>query len=166
MPFGIFIFYLFAWDYLIFWVNIVQDGVVDNFDLTIYNRFLGFFKIFTSPGLIRPLFSNEYFEYSLTSVSSMIWIGQLINYLVIVRLLEIKSIIDLIRNHYHFAIYTSLPMVIYAIAYGGSVEFRIKATVLIPLFAILAQVKLSKKFLERYVLGFVFIVLVSSLMSI
>lgn len=166
LPLVILLFYVFAWDYLIFWVDIVNEGVVDNFDLSFTNRLLGFFKIFTSPGLIRPLFPNEYFEYSLTSVTVMIWIGQLINYSVLVRFLKIKEVMAVIRNHYHLAIYISLPLFIYAIAYGGSVEFRIKATVLIPMFALLSIVGFSKMNLGRYVLAYVVVVLVSSLMSV
>jgi hypothetical protein len=166
LPVGIIAFYQFAWDYLLFWTSIVQDGVVEGFDLSYSNRLLGLFKLFTSPGLIRPLFPREYFLYSLCSVSVMVWFGQIVNYLALIRFFHFKAVIRIIKNHYHFAFYTCLPVVIYAIAYGGSVEFRIKATVLIPLFALLAKVELEKRHIVGYISTFILIVIVSSLMSV
>jgi len=155
-------------DYVSIWFETTKDGINEGeFNLSLSERLKGPLKILVSPGIPRLLFSEIYFKYSMGTVSLFLLIGLLINY-VILSNIQIKKILKEFFQNFNLFLLFITPVLIYSFAYSGSVEFRIKATILIPLFfLIISSMDNYPSLLRKSNLPYlIFIIFVSTLFSL
>jgi hypothetical protein len=155
-------------DYISIWFEITKDGINEGeFSLSLSERLKGPLKILVSPGIPRLLFPELYFKYSMATVSLYLLIGILINY-VILSNIQIKKILKEFFQNFNLFLLFIIPLLIYSFAYSGSVEFRIKAIILIPLFfLIISSIDNYPSLLRKSNLPYlIFIIFVSTLFSL
>ena len=96
---------------------------------------------------------------------SSVGIGLLLNYFVIATF-SFKRFVYRIKNNRNSSmlfLYVISGIFVYTFAYAGSVEFRIKSSILLPLFYILASAKVWKtKNLSLVLLKYFIIIVVFS----
>lgn len=155
-------------DYISIWFEITKDGINEGeFNLSLSERLKGPLKILVSPGIPRLLYPEIYFKYSMGTVNLFLLIGILINY-VILSNIQIKKISKSFFQNFNLFLLFFMPLLIYSFAYTGSVEFRIKSTILIPLFfLIISSMDNYPSFLRKSNFPFlILIIFLSTLFSI
>jgi hypothetical protein len=141
---GVFIISMFSLiniDYIMLWINYLLSGDIGDYNLSIKNQILGLARIFFSPGLYRIIHPDIYFKYWMPSLLLSVGIGLLLNYYLIATF-SLKKFVLLLKNNYSISLlflYVISAIFVYSFAYAGSVEFRIKASILLPLAYILAK---------------------------
>ncbi|OED33126.1 hypothetical protein BHE17_11955 [Planococcus maritimus] len=114
------------------------------------------------PGPIRPLFPDDYFEYYTivgnisTSLGALMWWLILPFFIVKIRKIKLSLL------HRQFGIVLFLFIIIYSLAYGGSVEIRFRSVLYILITAqavVMFNMNLIKKDIIKYI--FVLSVIVS-----
>lgn len=138
-------------DSLLKWYEIAERGdITDTFDLSFKNRIIGPLKLLFSPGIPRLLNPSEYFTYYTITLVFSLFIGIFLNYSLLTRLADVKNIIISIKNNFHIFLISLLAIIIYSFSYAGSVEFRIKAVILSPLFFIvIASIPKNRSIINR-----------------
>ena len=143
---------LMKYEYFLVWADYITSGKIGTYDLGLTNQIKGLARIFFSPGLYRIFNPNVYFMYWMPSLLFSIGAGLLLNYYLIATF-SFKRFVYAIRNNRNSSmlfLYIISGIFVYTFAYAGSVEFRIKSSILLPLFYILASAKVwkTKNFLE------------------
>ena len=155
-------------DYVSIWFEIAKDGIHEGeFNLSLSERLKGPLKLLVSPGIPRLLFPEIYFKYSMGTVNLFLLIGILINYIILSNIQIKKILLEFFQNFNLFLLFI-VPLFIYSFAYSGSVEYRIKATILIPLFFVIITTMDNYPTLLRKsnIPLLIFIIFVSTLFSI
>ena len=156
-------------DTLLKWYEIAErGGITDTFDLSFKSRIIGPLKLLFSPGIPRLLNPSKYFTYHTITLIISLFIGIFLNYCLLTRLIDFKRIMISIKNNFHIFLISLIGIVIYSFSYAGSVEFRIKATILSPLFfIIIASIPQNKFIINNSNIIILFMILfLSSIISI
>lgn len=145
------------------WYEFITSGKLSNYDLSFSNQILGPFRLLYSPGINRLLFAQNHFLYFMPSLLISIGLGLILNYLLI-SYVSISSILKKLQNctaSRYTIVYCLIAIVVYSFAYSGSVEFRVKASILLPLTYILSSSLITRKkhFLFRTLFYFSTIIL-------
>lgn len=147
-------------DSLIVWYVFITEGKLSTYDLGLFNRFLGLFRLLFSPGFYRLSHPENYFLYYVPSLLFSVGLGLLCNYFLLtnfrlgyfIRQLKYNSVVKYIY------MYIILAILIYSFAYSGSVEFRIKASILFPLiYALFGSLRVNRRHLGWGLLKFIVI---------
>jgi hypothetical protein len=156
-------------DNLLKWYEIAErGGITDTFDLSFKNRIIGPLKLLFSPGIPRLLNPSKYFTYHTITLIISLFIGIFLNYCLLTRLTDFKNIIISIKNNFHIFLISLSAIIIYSFSYAGSVEFRIKAVILSPLFFIIIASVPQNRFIinKSNVIILLMILFLSSIISI
>jgi hypothetical protein len=156
-------------DTLLKWYEIAErGGITDTSDLSFKSRIIGPLKLLFSPGIPRLLNPSKYFTYHTITLIISLFIGIFLNYCLLTRLIYFKRIMISIKNNFHIFLISLIGIVIYSFSYAGSVEFRIKAIILSPLFfIIIASIPQNKFIINNSNIIILFMILfLSSIISI
>lgn len=141
-------------EHILFWIKYINTGRLESYSLSWANRFLGLFKIFLSPGWYRLFRPEEYFVYWTLPMLTSVGIGLLLNFWVFSRIIfstvgRSKSIGEKL-----IYVYVGLATAVYAYSYAGSVEFRIKSVIVIPLLLLVSSFSSRKIYMGFQLLIF------------
>lgn len=138
----------------------------------IFSSILGPFNMLIGPGPVRPMFGHLYFWFYTisgnvaTSIGALVWWFTLPFYFAIIQYKKLKEISLLQKYIGSFLI---IFVVIYSLAYGGSVELRFRGILYILFSAqILSMynIKLNSRICFKYLLFLLIIFLIGLIMGI
>lgn len=146
---------------LIIWYIFITEGKLSTYDLGLFNRFLGVFRLLFSPGFYRLIHPENYFLYYVNSLLFSVGLGLLCNYFLLANF-KLRHLIRQLKYNTvlkYIYLYIVVAIFIYSFAYSGSVEFRIKASILFPLiYALYGSIRLNRKQLDWSLLKFIVLI--------